>query len=150
MSGELPEHNFGFLLHDAARLLRRRFEERGRSFGLTRAQWQVLAYLAKSDGLRQGALAELLEVRPISLGRQIDRLERGGLVRREAHPTDRRARLLWLTPAAQPILDEMRRIGAEVREQALSGVPPVHRDLLLGLLTEVRANLSRLRGACHD
>lgn len=147
MPEEKPEQNFGFLLHDAARLLRRRFEAAGRGFGLTRAQWQVLAYLAQSDGLRQGALADLLEVRPISLGRQLDRLERAGLVRRVAHQTDRRIRLLWLTPAAEPILAEMRRIGAAVREEALAGLSPSARESLTGLLGEVRANLSRPRGA---
>ena len=38
----------GFLLHDVARLLRRRFEQNARGSGLTRAQWQLLAYLAQT------------------------------------------------------------------------------------------------------
>ena len=62
------ERNLGFLLHDVARLLRKRFEQSARKsgLGLTRSQWQVLAHLAKHEGIQQGVLADLLEIEPIS------------------------------------------------------------------------------------
>ena len=41
------KETIGFLLHDAARLLKRDFERRARSLGLTRAQWQTLFHLAR-------------------------------------------------------------------------------------------------------
>lgn len=44
-----PERSFGFLLYDAARLLRRDFDRRARSLGLTRAQWSVLAHLKRNE-----------------------------------------------------------------------------------------------------
>src|SRR6476620_12556123 len=65
----------GFLLHEAARLLRTRFEQNARGSGLTRSQWQVLAYLAQNEGINQARLAELIEIEPITLGRIADRLE---------------------------------------------------------------------------
>ena len=52
----------GFLLHEVARLLRKRFEQRARSLGFTRAQWQAIAYLSKNEGIHQAGLAELLEI----------------------------------------------------------------------------------------
>ena len=55
----LPQ-SLGFVLHDAARLLRKRFEQRARGVGLTRAQWQVLAALARNEGIPQSGLADLL------------------------------------------------------------------------------------------
>src|SRR5258708_21469911 len=80
----------GFLLHDVARLLRKRFEQNARGSGLTRSQWQVLAYLAKNEGINQSGLADLLEIEPITLGRIVDKLQMLGLIERHPHPSDRR------------------------------------------------------------
>src|SRR5260370_22394733 len=73
---ELPERNFGFLLHDVARLMRKRFEQNARGgLKLTRSQCSVLAHLSRHEGIQQGGLAEILEVEPITLTRILDRLE---------------------------------------------------------------------------
>src|SRR5258708_35088268 len=80
----------GFLLHEVARLLKRRFEQNARGSGLTRSQWQVLAYLSQNEGIHQSGLAELLEIEPITLGRIVDKLQAQGLVARHPHPSDRR------------------------------------------------------------
>lgn len=84
----------GFLLHDVARLLRKRFEQRARGKGLTRTQWQTLAFLSKNDGIKQRHLADILEVEAITLTRILDRLVEQGLVERRPHPTDRRVSLV--------------------------------------------------------
>ena len=112
---ELPERNLGFLLHDVARLMRKRFEQKARGLGLTRSQYSVLAHLARNEGIQQGGLAEILEVEPITLTRILDRLEEAELVERRAHPKDRRIRLLHLTRKAHPLLDEIFAIGAATR-----------------------------------
>ena len=103
---EFPERNFGFLLHDVARLMRKRFEQKARGLGLTRSQCSVLAHLARHEGIQQGGLAEILEIEPITLTRILDRLEQAELVERRAHPTDRRIRTVALT-----------RKGAKIRTQ---------------------------------
>ena len=87
-----PEKSFGFLLYDAARLLRRDFERRAKQLGLTRAQWSVLAHLARNEGTNQAAAADVLEIEPITLVRLLDRLEAAGWVERRPDPNDRRAR----------------------------------------------------------
>lgn len=132
----------GFLVNDAARLMRRDFERRTRSLGLTRAQWQTLFHLHRNEGCNQTTLADLLEVEPITLARVIDRLETGGLVERRADPGDRRARLLFLGARAHPLLDELKALGAETRETALAGISDDERNQLWTLLTRMRANLS--------
>src|SRR3981189_2401419 len=77
----------GFLLHDVARLLRKRFEQNARGSGLTRSQWQVLAYLAQNEGINQSGLADLLEIEPITLGRIVDKLQTLGLIEHHPHPS---------------------------------------------------------------
>ena len=73
------DRSFGFLVHDVARLFGRRFNQRAQLFlGLTRAQCKVLGYIARNEGINQAGLADLLEIKPMSLVRQIDRMEDDG------------------------------------------------------------------------
>ncbi len=132
----------GFLLNDAARLMRKDFERRTRSLGLTRAQWQTLFHLARNEGCNQATLADLLDVEPITTARTIDRLELSGLVERRSDPGDRRARLLFLGERAHPLLEELRALGDETHEIALAGMSEDERTLLMALLTRMRANLT--------
>src|SRR5690348_3880242 len=136
------DSSFGFLLHDIARLMRKRFDQRARCLGLTRAQWQVLAHLARHEGIKQAGLAEILEVEPITLGRLIDRMEEAGWVERRPHPSDRRARLLYLTAKAQPVFAKMRALGEAVKSEALAGLTQEEHERLVATLIAVRANLS--------
>jgi DNA-binding MarR family transcriptional regulator len=133
--------NLGFLLHDVARLMRKRFEQNARELGLTRSQCQVLAHLARNEGIHQGALAELLEIEPITLTRILDRLEEAGLVERLPHHRDRRVRLLRLTKAAHPLIDDIFAIGALTRGEALEGVSEADLDRLFDILGSMKTNL---------
>ncbi len=140
------DRSFGFVLHDIARLLRKRYEQRARSLGVTRAQWQVLAHLQRHEGINQSGLADLLELEPITLARLVDRMEQAGLVQRRDDPADRRAHRLYLTARAAPLLERSRVVGDAVRAEAFAGIADDERERLLGLLLRVRGNLSERRG----
>jgi MarR family transcriptional regulator, transcriptional regulator for hemolysin len=131
-----------FLLHDVARLSKKRLEQLFRGSGLTRSQWQVLAYLAQNEGINQKGLAELLEIEPITLGRIVDKLEAMGLVERHPHPADRRTWLLHLMPAARPKLEQVREPGEIIRREALADVSEDDRQRLLKTLQALKANLT--------
>ncbi|CAN5380572.1 MarR family transcriptional regulator [soil metagenome] len=132
----------GFLISDVSRLLRRRFDERARLIGATRAQWKTLVTLARHEGMNQGGLAELLEVEPITLCRMIDRLEEAGLVERRRDPSDRRAWQIFLTAKALPLIDKLRAIADEMTEGALEGIDDATRDVLANSLDAIRINLT--------
>lgn len=133
----------GFLLNDTARMFRRTYNARTKGSGITALQSRVLSYLARYPGIRQGPLAELIEVEPITLSRMIDRLEESGLVERRADPTDRRAWQLHLTASAEPLLDTLRETARDVVAEATEGLSDAERDELTRLVECVRANLSR-------
>jgi DNA-binding MarR family transcriptional regulator len=133
--------SLGFLLNDAARLLRRRFDHKARSLGLTRAQWQVLARLARHEGINQVGLADLLELEPITLCRLIDRMEEGGWVVRQRDPADRRAHRLYMTDKAHPVIARMWALAEEVYAEALAGIPVESRQQFLATLANIRTNL---------
>jgi DNA-binding MarR family transcriptional regulator len=136
--------SLGFLISDVSRLMRRRFDERARQVGATRAQWRALTTLSRNEGLNQGALADLLEVEPITLCRMIDRLEESGLVERRRDPADRRAWQLFLTDKSKPILADLRGLADDLFDQMLMGVDESSRDALAGSLALIRANLLAL------
>lgn len=133
----------GFLLNDSARLFRRAFNARTRDSGITALQWRLITYLKRHEGIRQGPLAELIEVEPITLSRMVDRLAEGGLVERRADPTDRRAWRLYLTPRAAVLLNGIRDIAQGLTDDATEGLSAAECEQLASLVERVRANLSR-------
>ncbi len=136
------DHNFGFLIHDVARLFGRRFEKNGHRLGMTRAQCRTLGYLSRNEGIHQAGLADLLEIRPISLVRQIDRMEEAGWIERRPDPADRRAHRLFLTAKARPVLGRILAVANETRDEALAGLSVAEASGLADLLQRVHANLS--------
>src|SRR5580693_10756495 len=74
------------LLYDVARLIRTRFDQRARAFGMTRAQWIILARLERQPNISQNEMAAICEVEPITVGRLVDRLEVHGMVQRCPDP----------------------------------------------------------------
>lgn len=135
--------NLGQVLSDVSRLLRRAFDERARGIGVTRPQWQVLTILARHEGINQGGLAELLDVEPITLCRMVDRLQEAGLVERRPDPADRRAWLLFMAEKSRGLLDELRPLGLNLFDEAMTGLTSPERDALLNMLERIRNNLSR-------
>ena len=131
----------GYLLNDAARLIRRRFEQASRDIPMTSAQLQIVARLKRHEGLSQAALAGLLDIDPMTLSRHIDRMEAAGLVERRPDPNDRRARRLHTTEHARALLAPMRARAETVYADALAGLPPEARDALMDSLQTIIANL---------
>lgn len=131
----------GFLLVDVSRLMRRAFAQRLQGSELTFAQARVLVRLTRSEGLRQIELAALLEVQPITLARLLDQLDALGLVERRADPNDRRAYRLFLTPAAAPHLEAIRKVMTSVRREALREIDAQQVGSVLRTLARMRRNL---------
>ena len=142
-----PEANVGFLIHDVSRMMRAWFDERAQALGLTRAQWRVLVRLAGREGLNQKALAEILELDTVTLGRHIDRLERDGWLERRPDPTDRRAWLLYLSEASRPTLDQMEALALETQLAALQGLTDEDQRRFVELLTRIKSNIAAAAAA---
>jgi DNA-binding MarR family transcriptional regulator len=142
LSSPNPTLTLAFLVHDATRLIRRDFRRRVAALGLTAMQWRALAQLERNEGASQAALAELLEVQPISLARVIDKLEAAEWVERRRDPNDRRVLRIYLTEKAEPILTQMHGHAAATMERALGGVAKEERDRAIAVLTSMKRNLT--------
>ena len=147
---KIPSDSLGPLLHDAARLMHRRFEQQTADMGLSSAQWRLLIHVLREDGITQARLAEKLEIEPISVSRLLDRMEQAGWVRRIPHPTDRRVRQIVATEAAEAVGTRLKTSAESVYQEALSGLSPETQLALIGSLTTITQNLSRLCASCNQ
>jgi MarR family transcriptional regulator for hemolysin len=128
-----------------ARQLRTTFDQSAERSGLTRAQWHLIAAVARHPGATQRLIAEALEVREITAGRLVDRLCEEGYLKRQENPNDRRAYCLYLTPAAQPVLDKLDELG-KIHEAAIfAGFEAEELEKLDELLDGISRNLALFR-----
>ncbi|MFC3205045.1 MAG: MarR family transcriptional regulator [Mesorhizobium sp.] len=132
----------GFLVHDAARLMRRRFEARASGHGLSSAQWRLLVRVVKEEGVAQARLAELLEIEPISVSRLLDRMEGLGWIERRADSSDRRVRMIFPTAKASDAYAQVKSLAGEVYAEALAGLSQEERGILVKGLSTIIENLS--------
>lgn len=132
-----------FEIGETAHALRKAFDRRAVGLGVTRAQWKVLFKLTRYPGMRQIELADMLDIEPITLSRIIDRLEESTLVERVADPADRRAWRLHVTVKAQPLVEKLRALAAEMTANAFAGIDPKDIEITRQVLARVRENASR-------
>lgn len=131
-----------FEIGETAHALRRAFDRRAVTLGVTRAQWKVLFRLNRTPGLRQVELADILDVEPITLSRIVDRLEEAGLVQRLRDPDDRRAWRLEVTPDAEPLIAKLKVLGQELMEEAFAGLSEDELALMRSKLAKIRENVA--------
>lgn len=136
------DKGLGFLLTDTARLLRKLVDRRLHPFGLTRAQWAVLAMLANRNGLSQSELADELEIEKSTVGRLIDHVEASGWVERRPMATDRRLWRVYLTERAHPLIERVTEVILATRTEMLEGLSVGQQRRLSDGLAFVKSNLS--------
>src|ERR1700736_4551172 len=135
--------SIGALIHDVARLRRHAFDEQAKPMGLTRSQFSVLAHLGRHPGgrMNQSEIAAALEVGKVTLGGLVDRLEAGGLARRELSGEDRRVKRIRLTTKGRRALETAQRMRPKLDEFIMRDLPVTTRGQLAGALAAMRANL---------
>lgn len=135
------ELRLGFLIHDVSRLRRSAFDRCLKPLNVTRSQWWVLAYLSREDGMTQSQLAVELDLGKVAVGGLIDRLEKTGLVRREADATDRRVNRVFLEPKSKQLIARMRKISHRMNEQILDGLSDSKLESTALTLDSMKRNL---------
>jgi len=135
--------SIGALIHDVARLRRHAFDEQAKPLGLTRSQFSVLAHLGRhpEGRMNQSEIAAALEVGKVTLGGLVDRLEAGGLARREPSGEDRRVKRIRLTSKGRRALETAQRMRPTLDEFMMRDLPKTTRSQLAGALAAMRANL---------
>jgi MarR family transcriptional regulator for hemolysin len=143
MTQLMPGNSLGFLLTDLSRLFRQTFEKVVGNAGLelTPGEIRALAQVARHSGARQAVLADRMGVEPMTLSAYLDRLEAHGLIVRTTDPTDRRAKVISHTPAAETMFEQVRPLAMQVYAQMTAGIDEDNLRIVDEALTAMRANL---------
>src|ERR1700758_4836496 len=141
MSRGSVDSNFLFTLGELQRLMRLYADKQAARYGITRAQWAVLAKVERAEGLKQTELAEQMEMQPITLTRLIDKLCDSGWIERRGDETDRRVNRLYLLKAGRALLGKLSGLRSELTATALNGINQTDAHRLLAQLEQIKENV---------
>jgi DNA-binding MarR family transcriptional regulator len=133
--------NFLFTLGEVQRLVRAYADRQAARYGITRAQWAVLAKVERTEGMKQTELAEQMEMQPITLTRLIDKLCDNGWIERRGDDTDRRVNRLYLRKTGRQLLGKLSGLRSELTATALDGITPADAHRMLTQLELIKENV---------
>jgi MarR family transcriptional regulator, transcriptional regulator for hemolysin len=133
--------NFLFTLGEVQRLVRAYADKQAARFGITRAQWAVLAKVERNEGMKQTELAEQMEMQPITLTRLIDKLCDNGWIERRGDDNDRRVNRLYLRKTGRQLLGKLSGLRSELTATALGGISPTDAHRMLTQLELIKENV---------
>src|SRR6185312_13764352 len=133
--------NFLFTLAEVQRLMRAYADREAARFGITRAQWAVLAKVERNEGMKQTELAEQMEMQPITLTRLIDKLCDNGWIERRGDESDRRVNRLYLRKTGRQLLGKLSGLRSELTATALDGISSTDSHRMLTQLELIKENV---------
>lgn len=106
-----------------------------RRTGLTRNQTRIVLALFEADGQTQTELANQLHMHKVSVGIHLTELEALNLIERRSHPTDGRAKCIYLTEFTHKHAESGRRQYENIHDRSAKGIPT---ELYLGMIEVIR------------
>ncbi|MDI1466069.1 MarR family transcriptional regulator [Catellatospora sp. KI3] len=137
----LPMELFGRVYRIAA-LMAERVERVYQPFGISRAEFDVLATLRRSGdpfNLSPKQLSDTLMLTTGGMTGRLDRLEKAGLVERQPNPDDRRSLRAQLTPSGKDTVDRAVAVGLELQRELVAKLSPADARRLADLLRQLLA-----------
>lgn len=130
------------LLVEVCRLHHERARELLECLGLHRGQPRLLRLLWEHEGLTHTDLAKSLRLRPSTVTKMIQRMERSGFVERRADPKDERVSRVFLTATGRAVKESTLKALRILEGEAFRGFKPEEHRQLGIMLAKVRDNLS--------
>jgi DNA-binding MarR family transcriptional regulator len=133
-----PDHPLNVLPGHAIRRLQQQavalFMQETEGHNLTPVQFAALRMVADRPGLDQRSLAREISFDTSTTAGVVDRLEARGLMQRNASPSDRRVRLLTLTPVGAALLATVMPAMERAQQRILEPLAPAERQQFMALL----------------
>ncbi len=124
--------------------LHRRSDAAFEKYGITADQFVLMATLARGNALTQRELAQRMTSDPSTVRAMLVLLEKQGLVQRDVHPTDSRARTVALTVSGRRKFRQLWVASETIRTEMLSALPPTESQALIGFLRRVANTLNAM------
>ncbi len=144
----VPFRSVGFTLSTLGFAVAQGFSETLAPLGIEPRDFALLRAVGAAEGSSQQAVGERLGIPPSRMVGFVDALEERELLERRAHPNDRRARALHLTPAGRTLLAGAFEAAVAFESELCAGLAPGERESLLDLLATVTATIG-LRPGVH-
>ncbi len=129
-----------------ARLYRRALDGVLKPYELSEATVLPMRYIARlGNNIRQGTLAEVLNLEGPTLVRVLDQLTEQGYIDRIEDTQDRRAKTLRMTPAGEALNAELSDVLAALRTELFAGASEDDINATLRVMSQLDANLQRRR-----
>lgn len=140
------EERFANALHGTARIWRQAVDRRLKYLGVSQASWMTIAVAAKArTPLSQSELADSLGVEGATMVAMVDRLVKGGLVKREPSTADRRIKHVVVTEAGYRLFDTVKAEAAAVRKELLSHLDPKKLEAATDVLEALQGMIEAAR-----
>jgi DNA-binding MarR family transcriptional regulator len=139
---KIPYH-VGFLLSRATWAMNNAVNRMLRENGLpdiSVAYFAVLQALWETDGLSISDLGERAQLEKSTMTSLIDRMEAAGLVRRDDHPTDRRAYRICITPRGRELEEKLDQVVTEAYTRLTRGIPEKDLQTATAVLKNIMTN----------
>jgi MarR family transcriptional regulator, organic hydroperoxide resistance regulator len=136
------EEDLNYQLIQLLKEHRKLAEEALSELGLHVSQELVLFVLSQEEGLSQSELAARLRVELPTLTKAVQRMERAGLLTRQADEKDTRVSRVYLTEKGRALYAPALKVWQDLETQTLRGMTEVEKALLRRLLQQAVSNLS--------
>lgn len=124
----------GFLVNRLAHEMTVALERRLKKYDVTVSQWKVLLAIQQGEGRSQVELQEMLGLEGATMTGLLQRMERGGLVRRKPDQVDKRVLHVYLTERGRLLEASIPPLLEEVNEVACRGFSSDEQTFFLRLL----------------
>lgn len=122
--------------------LHRQSDAKFAKHGVTADQFVLLATLSRGNAITQRELARRMSSDASTVRAMLVLLEKQGLVRREAHPSDSRARTVELTATGRRKFNQLWKASESIRTKIFASLEPNESETLVRLLHRVTGSLT--------
>ncbi|MDA8745672.1 MarR family transcriptional regulator [Rubripirellula amarantea] len=141
MKSSQQEHELPLALRAAYMALHRNTEAKFATHGVTADQFVLMLAVDENRSLTQRELAKRISSDPSTVRAMLVLLERNGLIRRDAHPNDLRAKTVELTASGKRKLRKLWKVGQSIRDDMYGAMSPEETTILIRLLRCVSESL---------
>ena len=137
---DTEKKSIGFYVGYLARSAHRYFEQEFSKHGLNRGALFILTQLYLKDGMKQNELCANIHLDKAAVTRTIEKLENAGFVIRQSHPTDARAKLIFLTEKAMDFEMKFSKIFQNWSSILTADFSNLEKDMLMDFLKRMSNN----------
>lgn len=140
-----PAHEALLNVYYTASMMKKRADVFFSEFGLTDVQYNLLGLLycqsGSEGGLNQAQISDMMLVNRANITSLVDRMEKTGLVKRNAHSNDRRFNIVKLTTKGKNLFEKVESLYIEQVREVMSALNQAQMKTLMGMLEKIRGAL---------